>query len=447
MPRHAIKMYHKEFFLELVKYGVPAIVEMMMTSFGSLVLGMFIGRNDVGDIYASYTLTNNVYAALYTIFNGLFIGITVVLVRHSYREHDRHNSVATTYITVITVFSLVMCALFALGSSDVIGLFYRNAEPHVFDGAVKMFIPFCLVLFLHLVVLVINACFRGVGNFKVPTVAMILMSVLSAGLGAVLIMYLKLGMTGIVITMLVSRIIPLLYEIVVILIGKSGIAIDKITKSALKETKDSVLIGSMALLEQLGIQVAYLILQSILVGVGTTTLTGYQSANSILSFIYVISGGLTVALVTSCGKYYAERKLRKTKGCAWYFTLVTYVTAGAAGLVCAIFPGQMMSLFLKPGEAHDIATKILPLLSATLLLTSLFQVMPGLFKAIGNTRITFIIAVTGAICIRIPCAYLFITVLKMGYVGIVLALSIDYFYRFMFYLVKTYRLFRKPVHS
>lgn len=442
MQKHAVITYHKEFFSVLVKFGVPAVVEMLLTNLGVLVLGMFVGKCDVNDMFASYSLAYNVFNALQAIFNGLFIGITVVLVRHSYREHDRHNNVALSYILCISAFSGIICAIFAIFSRGVIGLFYSSAEAHVFDGAVDMFPAFCLMLFLHLVILAFNACYRGVGNFKVPTVAMILMSGLNVIFGAYFVMYLKMGVKGICLTVILSRVIPLLYHIVVYIIGKQGLKPAGLHHRDFKETGDSLIIGSMAFLEQTGIQIAYLILQSILVTVGTATLAGYQAANSVVNFIYMISGGLNVALVTACGNYYAERKLRKTKACAWYFVLATYITAGSAGVICMLFPKQVMSLFLNAGDSYDMAVKILPYLAATLFITSFFQVIPGLFKAIGDTRITFIIAVFCAICIRLPFAYLYIIKLNLGYIGIVLALTTDYIVRSGWYLYKTYKLFR-----
>lgn len=446
MSYRAMVVYRKEYFSKLVKFGFPAILEMLVTNLGVLLMGMFVGRNDVNDIYASYSLAYNVFSSIYYMFNGLFVGITVVLVRHTSREHDNHNGVASAFMSVITVMSVAISVLIAVFAREVVGLFYSSAEAHVFDGAVVLHRYFCIVLCIQIISLAFNACWRGVGNFKTPTVAMVLMSLLTVVFGAVFIAYLKLGVLGIALSLVLSRIIPLLYQLIVFLRGKSGIGLSVFKKPEFKETRDSFIIGSMAFLEQFSIQIAYLILQSIIVRVGTSALTGYQSANSIINFIYMISGGLTVALVTACGEYYAQRKLRKTKGCAWFFTLFTYVTAGSAGLVCALIPGKMMSLFLKPGEAHEIGTKILPMLAATLLITTLFQVMPGLFKAIGNTRITFIIAVTGSLCVRIPFAYLFIIVLEWGYLGIVASLSIDYLYRFLFYLIKTYRLFRNTKH-
>ena len=156
---------------------------------------------------------------------------------------------------------------------------------------------------------------------------------------------------------------------------------------------------------------------------------------------------MNVALITVAGKYFTQMKLRKTKSCAWYFTFATYAAAGTVGILCAIFPQQVISLFLKSGEAKDIGSKILTLLCLNLILTTFIQVISGLFKAIGKTGTVFFIGVTGSVCVRLPLAWLFIIKLQLGYYGIILALTIDFLYRFVFYAFKTYFLFRHPIHA
>ena len=445
---NGISRYHREFFEKVIKFGLPAVFETLMTNIGGLLLSMIVGRNDINDSYAAFSLANNVFGAMSTMVVAVYVGITVVLIRHSIREGEDHGSVATTCILFSTACAAVISVLLYFFSSQVISLFYKNTEPHIFEATVKMFKMFTPALFFQLTTRAMTAAYRGLGNFRIPVSSMIFESVLTALFSLIFVQWMQLGMSGIVMTIVSSRIITFILLTVIWLSGKSVMKFRLPKKGSFRETIESVKIGLPTVLDSGGVQISYLILQTILVYVGTNALKGYQAANSVINFIYVFSSGMNVALVTVAGGYFSQMKLRKAKACAWYFTGITYLVAGSLAALCIIFSGPVISLFLKLPEAHDVGVKILIGLCLNVLLTQFIQVMPAFFKAIGDTTTVFVIGFTGSVVVRLPFAWLFIMKLHMGWLGIILALTIDFLYRFIFYLFKTYFAFRlHPVHA
>jgi len=51
-------------------------------------------------------------------------------------------------------------------------------------------------------------------------------------------------------------------------------------------------------------------------------------------------------------------------------------------------------------------------------------------RAAGDARFTMIVSLTAMFIFRIPAAYLFAVVLDFGVMGVMMAMGVDWFYRF-----------------
>jgi Na+-driven multidrug efflux pump len=106
-----------------------------------------------------------------------------------------------------------------------------------------------------------------------------------------------------------------------------------------------------------------------------------------------------------------------------------------ATLVLAVLEILLLPLLLKfytiSDEARTLTYQVMLLHNtiAVLFWTPGFMLASSL-RAAGDARFTMIVSLTAMFIFRIPAAYLFAVVLDFGVMGVMMAMGVDWFYRF-----------------
>ena len=289
-----------------------------------------------------------------------------------------------------------------------------------------------------------NGILRGTGDTKTPMCISMFMNIVNIILGYTLIYGVNIlhippfGIMGAAMSIAIARTIGAIVIIIVLIRGSKNIKIDKIHpfKFNLNIQKDIFNIGIPAGMEQVIFQTGKLLVQVFIVTMGTASIAANAITMSITQIINVPGNALCLAATTLVGQYVGRDDIKGAKSTLLYlakFTTVCLVTVGALFVPISKW---IASFYTNDPEVIRLTSILLASNSIALLFwASSFVVSAGL-KGAGDTRYTMLTAFIGMWIFRICLGYVLGIVLKVGILGIWIAMYTDWFVRGTMYLIR-----------
>lgn len=385
---------------------------------------------------------NNLFIAF---FAALSVGATVVVAQEIGQGYTkRANETAKQAIVSGIIVSGTITLVLWIFRVSVINFLYGSAEELVKSDA-KLYIEFTLLTY-PLIALdqIANGILRGTGDTKTPMCISMFMNIVNIILGYTLIYGVNIlhippfGIMGAAMSIAIARTIGAIVIIIVLIRGSKNIKIDKIHpfKFNLNIQNDIFNIGIPAGMEQVIFQTGKLLVQVFIVTMGTASIAANAITMSITQIINVPGNALCLAATTLVGQYVGRDDIKGAKSTLLYlakFTTVCLVTVGALFVPISKW---IASFYTNDPEVIKLTSILLASNSIALLFwASSFVVSAGL-KGAGDTRYTMLTAFIGMWIFRICLGYVLGIVLKVGILGIWIAMYTDWFVRGTMYLIR-----------
>lgn len=165
-----------------------------------------------------------------------------------------------------------------------------------------------------------------------------------------------------------------------------------------------------AALEQLAMQSGRMVFTFMLAGVGSLQFAAHQIAIQIESMSFMPGFGFSVAAMTLVGQYLGKGMPHRAIQFAWLTNKIAWLSMTVAGVVIFIFAKQLTTLFIDDPQViywGTLCVMIAVLEQPTL---AVCFVLGGALRGAGDTRWPMYITTMGVWLIRLPLAYLFISV-------------------------------------
>ena len=421
---------------DLRRLIIPLVIEQLL----AITVGLFdsVMVSQVGEAAISaVSLVDTVNVLLVNAFSALATGGAVIAGQYlGRREPDKAGHSGAQLLLFMGEASILIMILFYLAKGFVLGVVFGQVEPDVAAYAntyyliVESSIPFLALYSAG------AALFRVMGNSKISMWVSLLMNVINVTGNALLIFGFHMGVEGVAIPTLVSRLAAAAAMIVLLKRPGLPLRIESFTfhhdryvvKHILRFGVPNGMEGSM-------FQLGKILLLSTVSVLGTASVAANAISNTACTFQCVPGNALGLAMVTvvsrcvGAGNYEKARFYTKKLLKSTYFYMWGTIT-----LTLLLLP-LIMRLYNVSDEAAAYAREIIWMhgIVACVLWPASFT-LPQALRAAGDTRFTMVVSTVSMWTLRVGLGILLGRYWGFGVVGIWMAMFADWMLRVAFFL-------------
>ncbi len=422
---------------DLKKLIWPLIIEQALAITVGLADSMMVAS--VGEAAVSgVSLVDMISVLLINVFAALATGGAVVTSQFiGARDLPSARRSADQLVLVTAALSLAITALVLICRQPMLRLFFGQVEDDVMANCLTYVLitapsyPFIALYNSS------AAIFRAQGNSKLSMKVSLLMNAINLGGNALLIYVVGMGVAGVAIPTLVSRMVAAV--VMMVLLCRKNNAVHM---SPLRQLRpDRRLIGRIlgigipSALENGMFQFGKIIVVSMITGFGTAQITANAMSNNINSLSVLMGQAMSLAIVTVVGQCVGARDLRQAKKYA-----LRLVGVGELMLIfsCVVVMLLMPLLIRLYGASPETASYIRQVITLNCIAVPIFWalsfILPGALRASNDVRFTSIVAICSMWTFRVGFSYILGVRLGMGVVGVWTAMFLDWVVRTAFYL-------------
>ncbi|NIO07305.1 MAG: MATE family efflux transporter, partial [Deltaproteobacteria bacterium] len=369
-------------------FGIPMVFASLLQNVSSVADIYFVGKLGA-EALAAVSIGGVVIDILWTFISGTNLGFRALISRAVGARHfDEASHVAHQGIIVTLLVSVpiaVVGGIFARPITILLG-----AEPSVVPLATVYFRIIIVGASIYLLTHALSTILQAAGDARVPTQAMLLVTLLTLTLEPLLIfgwgIVPALGVPGAAVGLILVYVLTCAYLVTVLFHGHKGI---QISLRAFRIDRDMIWkilkIGIPRSFQRSFRAFAAIAMLRIVAGYGTHTLAAYGVGIRIFVLVLAPGWGLASVASTLVGQNLGANKPRRAEMSAW----VTFVVYGLIiSLFTAVFlpfGDSIMGLFNRDPEVIRQGARLLRITSPFFLFLALAMIMGAALGGSGDT--------------------------------------------------------------
>ncbi len=407
--------------------AVPMILEMLLESVFALVDIYFVNKISTR-ASATIGLTEAALSILYSVAWGLAMGIMALVARRTgEKKITAAADVAAQGIIVAVFFSLFI---------SLIGFVFPK-EILSFMGAGKIVVEenyrFTQIMLTGNIVIMLlfvnNAIFRGAGDASIAMRTLLIANAINIILDPLLIFgigpFPKMGLLGAAFATTLGRLIGVLYQFYHLFNGKEIIKLAKkqfvINTSIIRSILNTSFGGMFQFI--IG-SCSWIFLAKLIAESGESTTSGYITAIRICIFTILPAWGLANAVATLVGQNLGAGQPERAEKSVWRTAFIALIFFAIVAVVFYLFGEILMRFFSSDEEAIKAGTLCLHIIAIGYIFFSYGMIIIQAFNGAGDTKTPTIINIVIYWMLQIPLAYFMVRYLKMGPLGVYIAIGI-----------------------
>lgn len=433
---------------EIISLAWPSITEQILEMTVGMVSTIFMGRIGTYAV-AAIGMINMLMGFLQTIFSGLSIGTTVIIARvtgEGKKEDAKRTLVQSGYMAIVVG---VLLAVFGrVFSRQLLGVFFGGAEREVFDAGIGYFKIVLINLPFLVLDIIVSGAMRGAGDTKTPMYITGGVNILNIALNTALIFGVPalhipaFGIVGSAMAVTASRIIGVTIRVLV-LYNFKGLKLNMSLKDDYtmrpEMMKRIIKIGVPGFIEQVVMQGGFLVLQIIIVTLGTVSMAAYQIGLNINALAFFPVFGFAIANTTLVGQSLGERNYKKAETYAYEGLKITMIVAFVIGILMVIFSKYLAGWYSNDPLVIKESIGIVFTFGLIEPLLAVLNLCSATLKAAGDINYVMITSFAGLWTFRVILSYLLIRWLGIGLYAVMIGIFFDFSVRSVMYLVRMNR--------
>lgn len=433
---------------EIISMAWPSITEQILEMMVGMVSTIFMGRIGTYAV-AAVGMVNMLMGFMQTVFSGLSIGTTVVIARvtgEGKREDAKRALIQSGYMAILV--GLLMVVPGKLFSFNILGLFFGGAEPEVFKAGISYFNIVLFNLPFLVLDIIISGAMRGAGDTKTPMVITGGVNILNLILNTILIFGVPVlhipayGIVGSAIAVTVSRIVGVTVRLLVLYNRKKlklSLSLKDDYTIRPEMMKRIVSIGVPGFIEQAVMQGGFLVLQIIIVSLGTVAMAAYQIGININALAFFPIFGFAIANTTLVGQSLGARNYDKAETYAYDSLKITMAVGFVIGILMVIFSKQLAAMYSGDHLVIEESVAIVCTFGLIEPLLAVLNLCSATLKAAGDIKYVMVTSFVGLWTFRVGLSFLLIKVFGMGLTAVMIGIFFDFCSRSIMYLVRMNR--------
>ena len=423
---------------KLITMLIPVILESVMASLVGMVDGVMV--SSVGEAAISgVALIGNLSGVMVQLFACLSAGGAIVTSQYiGARMHDTARRSTGQLILMTVTVSTVLGILAVAFARPVLQFCFGKTEPEVMDNAVIYF----KILALSYPFLALRgaggAIFRCSGNTRVSLYVSFVVNIVNIAGNAVCIYGMGMGVEGVAIPTLVSRMVGA--GVIMLLMVRSK----KIVRPAWRDVTHIhgkiiakiFRLGIPTALEGSLFQVGKVATLSMISGFGTYQIAANSVGGTLAYFSGMTSDASATVAMTVIGQCVGAKDIKQVQANTRKLLLWTHACTAVIAVVMILLRYQILDLYvsLSP-EAVELTADLmlLYLAFAPFLFPPSFFVR-GPLRAANDSVYTMAVGVGSMLIVRVGLAYVLCVMLEMGTMGVWIAMVADWASRSVFFV-------------
>ena len=178
--------------------------------------------------------------------------------------------------------------------------------------------------------------------------------------------------------------------------------------------------------EQLLFRLAFMAYTRTIASLGTIAYAAYIVTQRLEGFFDMPALGFGIAATTLVGQALGAQKPEMARRAVFYCILVSLCFSVLFGILSWFWPLPLMRLFTSQPEVLEQGFNLMRIIALGMPTVAFALVFAGGFRGAGNTRYVMLITGIGSWVVRVPIAFLCITVLPWGLAGVQVTMFLDY---------------------
>ena len=360
---HLQRMLHGPILPTLLRLSAPNVLAMVMTVLVGIAETYYVGRLGTAPLAAMALVFPFAMLTQMMSAGAMGGGVSAAISRALGASDTARAQTLLMHALLIGLGAgLVYSAIFLLAGPSIYQLL--GGKEAVLDEAVR----YAQVLFSGAVLVwllnTLASILRGTGNMRVPSVTLVVISVVQIVLGGALSLGAgplpALGMVGVALGHIVATALGVTYFLVYLMSGRARLQL-LWSRFDLQRAlfADILKVGAVACLSPLQSVLTILIFTSLLAQLGTQALAGYGIGQRLEFLLIPISFGIGVASVPMVGMALGAGDVQRARRVAWTAGGASAVNLALIGAVVTLAPDLWARLFTQDDTVLGFARQYL----------------------------------------------------------------------------------------
>lgn len=429
---------------EIIHLAWPSIAEQMLIMMVGMVSTIFVGR--IGkEAMAAVGIINMLIFFFQTVFAGLSTGSTVVIARIIGEGQNDKAKIALIQSLVMSLCAgIIVTSIGYVFSSPILKLFFGAAEPKVFEIAHLYFKVVLLGLPFLVLDMVIAASVRGSGDTRTPMYVTGIVNIINLILSCILIFGVTLdgnaivpalGVKGSAISVTIARISGGLIRVSVLYLKKGKLKLSLKDKYEIntKMMIRIIRVGLPAFLEQLVMQGGFLIMQVIIVTMGTVSIAAYLVGVNVNSLAFMPIFGFAIAATTMVGQSLGRKDYKDAEMYAYETSKMAIIAISCIGVLMFVFARQLALLYTNDLQVVALSTTVIRIFAVIEPFLGIMNVSAGVLRAAGDVVYIMVTAIIGLWSFRVLITFILNRFFGLGIYGVMVGIFFDFSVRAAMY--------------
>ena len=378
----------------LVNFTVPLVLgnlfQLTYNAVDSIIVGHFVGK----EALAAVGICNPISTLMILFLNGLCMGASILMgIQYGAKDYKTlHRQISTTMLSgvVFSFFLTLFCVVFAV---PILHLLQVDAS------IMEMTRQYLRIIFLGLMFTFLynffSSTLRALGDSASPLYFLIISAVLNIFGDLFFVIVLKAGSNGCAISTVLSEALCCLFCIIyiqkkvpILRLGKKWLVFDS------RLLKKTIAYGWASAMQQATVQMGKIAIQALVNTMGVSVAAAFAVVNRIDDFAITpeqnIAHAMTALMAQNKGAGKNDR-MREGFRCGMILEIVYGV---AVMVICQVFAGELMTLFVKDEEVIGHGVIYLHLIAVMYILPAVTNAIQGFFRGIGDLKVTLMSSFT-----------------------------------------------------
>lgn len=432
----------------IIKLAWPSIMEQILEMMVGMVSTMFMGR--VGtDAVAGVGMVNMLMGLLQSVFAGLSMGTTVIIARVTGEgnvQEAKRALIQSIYMGLFIGITFALCG--SIFSHQILSVFFHHVEPEVFKDGMQYFSIVLLSMPFFVLDIIVSGAMRGAGDTTTPMMITAGVNVLNIVLNTMFVFGVHsmnipaMGVKGSAIAVTLSRITAISVKLFVLYFKKNlklHLSITDDYRIHFSLIKRIVNIGVPGFIEQAVMQGGFLMVQIIIVSMGTVAMAAYQVGINVNSLAFFPIFGFAVANTTLVGQSLGERNYKKAESFAYESMKITMVMGFVIGLVMLVSAPYLARLYTTDQRVIHEAVGLIRVFGVLEPLMAILNVCSSTLRAAGDIKYVMITSLVGLWSFRILLSYGLSNKLHLAMTAVMIGIFFDFSSRSFMYLSRMHK--------
>lgn len=407
----------KQLRATILRTALPAMMEMILYMLIGIVDVAIVGRLGASPLAAA-GLGAEIFFAVVLVLEALGIGSAVLVAQaKGAGRFEDANQIASQTILLGLLIGLIAGALGLIFTEDIIRLF--NVEAEVFTQAVAYLHIAFWATPIALTFYMICTVYRGWGRTEIPMYMALAVNIINIA-GVYILVYGKfgfprMGVAGAALATSIAHVCGFVIGVIFLSRGQGQLKVQWqwMKKLSLSVIRKIFSLGIPSFAEQFFNNFSTITSVYLIVSTGTLAFAAHQVGVTVESLSFMPGIGIAIAATALVGRSIGARNTAEARRMARGTMEFALLIMGCFGVVFALFPYQVASLFTNDREIINIAGLLLRIASLEQLTIAIAAVLGGILRGTGDTRTPMFITILLTWAYRIPMLYLVIRVLHL----------------------------------